>query len=327
MLHPPHVPRAPEGPQAGTPAEVAPQRAVVVVTGLSGAGKSSVLHALEDLGYETVDNPPLRLIDNLLPGPDGRPIAVGVDARRAEFSAEALLAALARLRAEPGVTLRLVFCQADDEMLQRRYTETRRRHPLAPEGRVADGIRRERDLLAPLLEAADLVLDTTDLALPRLRARIAAEFSAAPAGGLAVSVVSFSFRNGLPREADMVFDVRFLANPHYVADLKPKTGLDPAVAAYVEQDPDLPAIYARMTDLLASLLPRFVQEGKKYLTLAVGCTGGRHRSVHVAEKLARWLRGEGWRVDVSHRELDREGSRSAVASAPAGQPSSETGGV
>jgi len=274
-----------------------------------------------------VDNPPLRLIDNLLPGADGRPIAVGVDARRAEFSAEALLAALARLRGEPGVTLRLVFCQADDEMLQRRYTETRRRHPLAPEGRVADGIRRERELLAPVLDAADLVLDTTDLALPRLRARIAAEFSAAAAGGLAVAVVSFSFRNGLPREADMVFDVRFLANPHYVPDLKPKTGLDPAVAAYVEQDPDLPAIFARMTDLLASLLSRFVQEGKKYLTLAVGCTGGRHRSVHVAEKLARWLPREGWRVEVAHRELDREASRGASIAAPADRPSSVTGGV
>jgi len=284
----------------------APLLSVVVVTGMSGAGKSSVLHAFEDLGYETVDNPPLRLIDSLLPGADARPLALGIDARRAEFSAAGLLAALERLRARPGVRVTLLFCQAEDEALRRRYTETRRRHPLAAEGGVAEGIQRERAALAPLLEASDLVLDTSEMPLPRLRERIAAEFAPDPVSALSVAVVSFSFRQGLPREADLVFDVRFLANPHYVPELKEKTGLDPAVAAYVEADPDLDTILGHMTALLASLLPRFVREGKKYLTLAVGCTGGRHRSVHVAERIAAWLRQEGWRAEVTHRELSQD---------------------
>lgn len=298
--------------------ERAPQE-VVLVTGLSGAGKSSILRALEDAGFEAIDNPPLPLIEELVARPSsggGRRIAVGVDARSRGFDALAVLATLARLRANPALRPELLFAWADETVLLRRYTETRRRHPLAPEGRVSDGIAAERALTATLHAAADLIVDTTDLPPPALRRLIDQRYgpnaTASPQSGLALGVVSFSFVAGLPREADMVFDARFLRNPHYVASLRPLTGLDPAVGAYVEADPDFPAFFARVTDLLALVLPRFVDEGKKYATIAIGCTGGRHRSVHIVERLAARLREAGWRVTITHRELAREGAAPAL---------------
>jgi len=292
---------------------------VVLVSGLSGAGKSSILRALEDIGFEAIDNPPLPLIDELVARPlsgGARRIAVGVDARSRGFDAQAVLATLARLRANPTLRPELLFAWADETVLLRRYTETRRRHPLAPERRVSDGIAAERALTALLHEAADLVIDTTELPPPALRRLIDERYgphaAVATKAGLAVGVVSFSFVAGLPREADMVFDARFLRNPHYVASLQPRTGLDPAVGAYVEADPDFPAFFGRVTDLLGLVLPRFVEEGKKYATIAVGCTGGRHRSVHIVERLAETLREAGWRVTKTHRELAREGAAPAL---------------
>ena len=308
----------------------APRQPVVLVSGLSGAGKASILRALEDLGFEAVDNPPLKLIEDLVARAEpgfARKLAVGVDARTRGFDADAVLATLARLRRNPALRPELVFAWADEAALLRRYTETRRRHPLSPNGRVIEGVAAEQTLTAPLHEAADLVVDTTDLPLPALRRLIERRYgpqaSAEEQGGLAVSLLSFAFPAGLPREADMVFDARFLRNPHYVSALKPRTGLDPEVGAYVEADPDFPAFFMKLVDMLALLLPRFVQEGKKYVTIAIGCTGGRHRSVHIVETLASKLTETGWRVTTTHRELAREGS--LAPNAPAAGTATRTG--
>ncbi len=285
-------------------------RPVVIITGLSGAGRASILNMLEDLSFETVDNPPLAVLEALL-GDGDLPIAVGVDTRSRGFDPEKLLLIIERLRLRPDLSPTLLFATAEDAVLLRRYTETRRRHPLAPGGplgtRVQDGIAREILLMAPLREAADLLVDTTDVPLPELRRRMEARFRPEGAPGLSITVQSFGFPKGLPREADLVFDLRFLRNPHYEAALKPLTGRDAGVAAYVAEDPAFPAFWQNLTALLDPLLPRYVAEGKKYLTIALGCTGGRHRSVFVAEKLAAHLAStsamHGWRVELSHREL------------------------
>jgi UPF0042 nucleotide-binding protein len=282
------------------------RRQVVLVTGLSGAGKASILRALEDLGYETVDNPPLAVLEALV-GDGGQPLAAGVDSRTRDFDPQAALLLLERLRLRPDITATLVFATADADALLRRYTETRRRHPLAPGGprghNVADGIAREAALLAPLRETAEMLVDTTDLPLPDLRRMVERRFGIEGAAGMGVSVLSFAYPKGLPREADLVFDLRFLRNPHYDEALRPLTGRDPAVAAFIEADPDFAPFWRCMTEMLRPLLPRYAQEGKKYLTIALGCTGGKHRSVLAAERLAHHIVSQGWRVDLFHREL------------------------
>jgi UPF0042 nucleotide-binding protein len=289
---------------------------VVLVTGLSGAGKESILRALEDLGYDAVDNPPLTLVEALVRQAP-KPIAVGLDARTTGFDACLLLATLDRLRQEPSLHIELVYATAENTVLLRRYTETRRRHPLAPSGRVMDGIEREQALTVPLRDAADLVVDTSDLPLAKLRSMIGDRFGMRDGRGneavpMTLTLISFAFPAGLPRESDIVFDARFLRNPHYDPILRPLTGMDPAVAAYVEADPDYEAFFARILDLLELVLPRFVQEGKKYATIAIGCTGGRHRSVRTVERLAPILTRMGggrqehsWRVTTVHRELTK----------------------
>jgi UPF0042 nucleotide-binding protein len=300
------------------------QQPFVLVSGLSGAGKVSILRALEDIGFEAVDNPPLDIIEELVSGPGGtRRIAVGVDARSRGFDAQAVLATLARLRRNPALRPQLVFAWADESVLLRRFTETRRRHPLAPLGRVSDGIAAEQLLTAPLHAAADLVVDTSDLPLASLRQLIEHRYGANAADdpqlGLSLSLISFAFPAGLPRESDIVLDARFLRNPHYVPHLRDRTGQDAEVSAYVADDPDYPAFLTGVMELLALVLPRFVQEGKKYATIAVGCTGGHHRSVTVIEHLAFHLIQAGWRVTTTHRELAREGilSQAALHRAPA----------
>ncbi|MGI4946400.1 MAG: RNase adapter RapZ [Janthinobacterium lividum] len=295
---------------------------VVLVSGLSGAGKASILRALEDVGYEAVDNPPLTMVPDLA-GRAERPLAVGLDARSRGFDAGLVLATLADLREKPGLLPELVYATADETALLRRYTETRRRHPLAPQGRVVDGIAAEAALTQPLRDAADLLLDTSELPLAELRRLIEQRFkpdpdAGAPEARLVVSLISFAFPAGLPREADMVFDARFLRNPHYDPILRPGTGLDADVAAYVEADPDFLGFYNGIIGLLDLVLPRFVQEGKRYATVAVGCTGGRHRSVRIVERLAAELRGHddgaasGWQVTATHRELARKGIAGAI---------------
>ena len=293
------------------------RRRVVLVTGLSGAGRSSILRVLEDLGYEAVDNPPVILIEELACRADG-PVAIGIDARSRGFDAAAMLAALERLRQTEVLAPELVFAFAEEGSLLRRFTETRRRHPLAPEGPVTDGITRETAITLPLRAAADLVIDTSDTALPVLRQLVEARFAALHCSrrSLTVSLLSFGYPRGLPKEADLVFDARFLRNPHYNTQLRPRTGMDAEVAAYVEADPDFSCFFDQIVVMLRLLLPRFVQEGKKYVTIAVGCTGGRHRSVRIVEKLAVQLRNAecsersgldmpAWQVTVAHRELQK----------------------
>ncbi len=300
---------------------------VVLITGLSGAGKASTLRALEDLGYEAVDNPPVGMIEAVV-ARGGAKLAIGVDARTRGFDSQEVLAALDRLRANPDLQHELIYVTADETALLRRYTESRRRHPLAPQGLVADGIAAERTLTAGLRAAADLTIDTSDLKLTELRQRMERHFGASmgdEARGLVVSLISFAFPRGLPQDADLVFDARFLRNPHYDPILSAGTGLDPAVGAYVATDPDFGIFFARVAELVEMLLPRFVQEGKKYTTVAIGCTGGRHRSVFLIEKLAERLAtprevgggsGSGWRLHVSHRELARIGQDHGTGTAP-----------
>lgn len=284
---------------------------VVMITGMSGAGLSVALKALEDLGYEAVDNLRLSLVPALLQQTDtkARPLALVIDSRTRDFSADALLAHLEALRARSDLDARLLFLDCGDDVLQRRFTETRRRHPLAVDRPVTDGIVLERALLAPVKLRADLIVDTTLLSIHDLRRLMAGEYQLGAQAALQVFVTSFSFRQGLPREADLVFDVRFLVNPHWDPELRPLTGLDPAVAERVAGDPDWPAFFAGVTNLLRPLLPRYKQEGKSYLTIAFGCTGGKHRSVFAAERLAEWLRGLGLSVGLGHRDLDRGGDR------------------
>lgn len=279
----------------------------VIVTGLSGAGKTSALKVLEDLGYEAVDNLPVMLLASLMQGGGGRPLAVGIDIRTRDFGVEPVLAEIDRIMAETGRDVRLLFLDCDDEVLRRRFTETRRRHPLAADRPLIDGIRHERGLVSPLKRRADVVFDTSNLAPGEFKRVLSSHFAMDSDRDLLVFVTSFAYREGLPREADLVFDARFLANPHYVAELKPLTGRDQGVADYVSADPAFAGFFGSLTDLLAPLLPRFAAEGKSYLTIAVGCTGGRHRSVYVAERLAHWLKDQGARVELRHRELGLEG--------------------
>ena len=279
---------------------------LVLVTGVSGAGKSSALKALEDMGFEAVDNLPLSLMGRLVaPGDFPHPIAAGVDIRTREFGAEAFLEQVAELRARADVDVKVLFMDCDDQVLTRRYAETRRRHPLAIDRPVADGIRQERTLLAPLREQADVVMDTSDMSLGAQKAAMEDHFSVHGDPGLPVFVVSFSYKNGVPRDADLVFDVRFLKNPHYDLDLRPLTGLDEKVGLHVAGDPGFDEFFGHLTALLGPLLPRYAAEGKSYLTIAVGCTGGRHRSVYVAERLGAWLGGQGEKARVRHRDLDK----------------------
>ncbi len=298
------------------------KRRVVLVSGLSGGGKASALRILEDLGYEAVDNLPVSMIETVVQGAE-RNLTIGVDTRTSGFNATAVLATLGRLRADPARRAEMIYLFADEASLLRRYTETRRRHPMAPQGRVLDGIAAEIGLTGSLREAADLAIDTSDLPVAALRQLIESHFgpaSAREAPALVVTLISFAYPLGLPKEADLVFDGRFLRNPHYDPVLRPHTGLDREVGAYVAADPDFGRFFACLTQMVELLLPRFVQEGKKYATIAIGCTGGHHRSVYLVERLsdhlaelisAKELR---WRLHVSHRELAREGLSAAYLS-------------
>ncbi len=296
------------GPGAALPPQQAAgngRRSVVLLTGLSGAGMSTALKGLEDLGYEAVDNLPLALVPHLVAEGDNRgtPLAVVIDCRNRDFAADALLRQVDILRERRDLDLSLVFVTADVEVLQRRFTETRRRHPLAQDRPIADGIQKERAVLAPVRDRADLVIDTSLLNMHELKRTVGGRFAADRQPGLLVSVMSFSFRRGLPREADLVFDVRFLSNPYWDENLRSHSGLEADVQAYIAADPDFDGFVASLKGLVGPLLPRFNREGKSYLTIAVGCTGGWHRSVFVAELLSQWLRDEGYRVGLAHRDL------------------------
>jgi UPF0042 nucleotide-binding protein len=277
---------------------------LVVVTGMAGAGRLTCLKALEDSGFEAVDNMPLDLAARLLTSgePVTRDLAIGIDSRTRAFAPGRLLDVLARALA-CGHHVLLLYLECDDEVLRRRFTETRRRHPLATDRPLGDGIQQERALLAPVKAASDMVIDTSLLSVADFRSLLAERFPPQQGAKLSITVVSFAYRNGLPREADLVFDVRFLDNPHYVDELRPRTGLDPAVQAHVRADPAFQPFIDHLEALLVPLLPRYSAEGKSYLTIAIGCTGGQHRSVFIAELLRRHLAEQGWRTGVRHREL------------------------
>jgi UPF0042 nucleotide-binding protein len=282
---------------------------LVVITGHSGAGKSEAIAAFEDGGYFCVDNLPPRMIDSLgelfrHEGSGVERAAVVSDVRGGEYFDD-LIQVLEDLDGD-GLKPQVLFLEADEETLLNRYKETRRRHPLAPEGRIVDGIRAERELLAPLRERADMVMNTSDLTGAELRRRIAEEMLDGEDGGeLALTLLTFGFKNGPPRDADLTLDVRFLPNPHYVDELRPLTGMDEQVRAYVEQGTQAGEFYGRLLPLLEFLVPAYVTEGKSHLTIAVGCTGGRHRSVTVADRIRRDLAArEDVIVRVKHRDVE-----------------------
>jgi RNase adaptor protein for sRNA GlmZ degradation len=313
----------PAPPPPGSPSLTAPVEGVpppmLIISGMSGAGKSTTLKALEDLDYEAVDNLPLGLVETLLTSAEGgdgppRPLAFGIDTRTRAFDAEALAARLRVLRDE-GVDIRLIYLDCSDDELVRRFSETRRRHPLAADRPAADGIGRERELTAPLKRWADMVIDTTDLSAADLRRRIAERLGRGGQHPLTITIQSFGFAHGLPRNSDLVFDMRFLANPHWDIALRPLTGEDAAVAAYVAADPAYAPAIDRIADLLLTLLPGYGREGKAYLTIAIGCTGGRHRSVAVSRELQARLQAAGHAALLVHRDVGKHGNDAAVLTA------------
>lgn len=272
---------------------------ILFITGLSGAGMSSALKILEDLGYEVFDNFPLSLIDNLLQEAQPRPIAIGIDTRTRGFDPQAIIAKAGTL----GAKLLLITC--DETVLQKRFSETRRKHPLAGDRPASAGIKKELGLLYDFREIADSIIDTTELTIHDLRRVLNGLYAENKGGKLNITVMSFGFKNGLPREADIVMDCRFLANPHWEEALKPLTGRDAAVQDYVGKDAAFKPFFENLQRLLEPLLDSYAKEGKSYLTIALGCTGGKHRSVFVAEKLAEWLQQKSVPTSVEHRDLNR----------------------
>jgi RNase adapter protein RapZ len=278
---------------------------IVLVTGPSGAGRSTAIHALEDAGFEVIDNLPLSLVPRLTDGPPlSRPLALGLDVRNRDFNATALIELIDMLTRDPRVAAEVLYLDCAPAELIRRYSETRRRHPLAPNETPAEGVEREIDLLAPVKVRADHLIDTTEMTPHDLKAEVAGWFGQGPVR-LALSVQSFSYKRGVPRGLDMIFDCRFLANPHWVAALRDRDGRDPAVAAHIAADPRFAEFFDRVAGLVRFLLPAQLQEGKAHLAIGFGCTGGQHRSVYVAEQMAAALAEDGWPVAKRHRELER----------------------
>jgi len=285
---------------------------LILVTGPSGAGRSTAIHALEDLGYEAIDNLPLSLIPRLTDGPTiGHPIALGIDVRNRDFSATALIELIDTLTRDPRVGLELLYLDCAPNTLIRRFSQTKRRHPLASSETPTEGITREIDLLAPIRVRADHLIDTTEMSPHDLKSELQTWFSKGAAAPMAVSVQSFSYKRGLPRGLDMVFDCRFLRNPYWNPDLRQKDGRDTAVATHVAEDPRFDDFIARVSGLLLMLLPAHLAEGKAHLSIGFGCTGGQHRSVAVAEKMGKVLADAGWPVSKRHRELERRGAEAA----------------
>lgn len=299
---PPEPADGPADPPSETawPPALAP---VVLVTGPSGAGRSTAIDALEDLGFESIDNLPISLLPRLLDPPPARPLALGIDSRNRDFGAEALVRAMDDLASRPGA--QLLYLDCDPEVLRRRFSSTRRRHPLVPDGDPAEGIARERAILAPVRARADIVLDTTALSPHELRAAVEGWFALEGGQALAVTVESFSYKRGLPPGLDIVLDCRFLKNPHWDEALRPLDGRDARVAAYVAADPRHGPFLGRLTEMVLELLPAYRAEGRAHLAIGFGCTGGQHRSVALAESLGRALAEAGWQVSKRHRELDR----------------------
>ncbi|WP_211299377.1 RNase adapter RapZ [Pukyongiella litopenaei] len=281
------------------------QAQVILVTGPSGAGRSTAINVLEDLQFETIDNLPLNLLPRLLDGPaPNRPLALGIDTRNRDFSTAGLLDMIDRLSRRPGTELTVLYIDCREDVLLRRFSETRRRHPMAPAESPGIGIARELSLLSDIRGRADILVDTSDLNVHQLRAEIERWLAPASGPALAVTVQSFSYKRGLPRGIDMVFDCRFLANPYWQPDLRDLDGRDAAVAAHVRADARFAPFFERVLDLTQLLLPAYREEGKAHLSIGFGCTGGQHRSVALAEALAMALAEQGQQVSIRHRELE-----------------------
>ncbi|WP_313348648.1 RNase adapter RapZ [Paracoccus sp. (in: a-proteobacteria)] len=279
---------------------------LVLITGPSGAGRSTAINVLEDLGYEAIDNLPLSLIPRLLDGPPRPvPLALGLDVRNRDFSVANLIELIDRLTRLPEYAPEVLFLDCATEQLLRRFNETRRRHPLRAEGSPLDAIRAERDMLAPIRARADVLVDTSELSPHDLKAELSRWFETEPGRRLTVSVQSFSYKRGVPRGVDMMFDCRFLTNPHWRPELRPLDGRDAPVQDYVMADSRFEEFFGRVRDLALFTLPAHLEEGKAHLAIGFGCTGGRHRSVTMAEKMADALAKAGWQVSIRHRELER----------------------
>ena len=305
-------------------------KTILLLSGLSGAGKTTALKTLEDMGWEVVDNIPLVLLDRLLdtPLPEGhageyaRPLALGIDARTRGFDAAAIVQRIKTLRERHGHDIETLFLDCSGSELERRFAETRRRHPLALDRPAADGIARERELTEPLRRWAGQVIDTTGTTTNALQQEIRARFSRERLSDPVLTILSFGFSRGMPRNADLMFDMRFLRNPHWVDALRPKTGLDPEVAAYIREDPAYEDAVGRIEQLLATLLPRYAEGGKTYITVAFGCTGGKHRSVHVAARVAKYLQAAGFSPTLLHRNIESVPQESLEKHRPGGPKAS-----
>lgn len=296
------------------PEATSPRQRVLLVTGLLGAGKTTALRVLEDLGWETIDNFPIRLLDRLIDNPDAQrtelraPLAIGFDARTRGFDPNKVIDRVKRLVQRPDLELTTLFLDCSGAELERRYNETRRRHPMAQDMPVTAGIASERELLEPLRRWADMVISTTDFTTNDLQQAIRERFAENAPKRTTVTVTSFGFSRGMPPIADLVFDMRFLDNPHWDPQLRPLTGQDGPVGAHITRDPAWTEAFNRISDLVLTLLPRYAAQGKAYVNIAFGCTGGRHRSVFSAEQLAKVLAEAGFTPTVIHRNL---GSRAA----------------
>ncbi|WP_428027831.1 RNase adapter RapZ [Altererythrobacter sp.] len=304
-MTPSHDPESP-APAPGEPLRVA------LVTGLSGAGKTTALQVLEDLGWEVIDNFPIRLLKRLIARPDGQHnmLAVGFDSRTRGFVPRKVIELVKELSGREDLSLSTLFIDCASGELERRYNETRRPHPMAHERPLQEGIRAERELMGPLRRWADMVIDTSEMSSNQLQQHVRELYGDHAARPMMVTVSSFGFARGMPPLADLVFDMRFLDNPHWIDELRPLTGLDEPVGAHIRQDPGFESAFGQIRGLLLDLLPRYQAQGKSYVHIAFGCTGGRHRSVYTAERMAEGLREAGFSPTVRHRNL---GSRTTDA--------------
>ena len=278
---------------------------LVIITGMSGAGKTVAVQSFEDLGYFCIDNMPPTLLPTFweLVKESGKisRIALVIDLRSRDFfnEVDSLIATLDNTQL---VTTRIIFLDSSDSVLVSRYKETRRNHPLAPDGRVSDGIARERELLMDLRTRAQIIIDTSDISPRQLRERLIKDFATKDYQTFHVEVMSFGFKYGVPIDADIIWDVRFLPNPHYIPELRPQTGIDAPVYDYVMKQPETQAFYSKLIDVIEFCLPGYKKEGKSSVTIAIGCTGGKHRSVAIAERIANHLKTDNYAVNISHRD-------------------------
>ena len=282
------------------------KRRIVFISGMSGAGLTTARGAFQDQGFQVIDSIPLFLLGALLEK-SSEPLALSIDARTRDFSAQTVIDLIGQLNQKQDTEAKLVFLDCDDAQLLQRFSETRRVHPLAADRPVLDGLKRERELLQPLINRADLRIDTTSLSTTELRHLVTGHFPADAGRGMQVQVMSFSYRYGVPQQADLVLDARFLRNPHYDPVLKPQTGQDDAVGEYINADPHFSAYLDSLRQMLTAMLPGLKNNDRAYFTLAFGCTGGRHRSVFLAETMADWLNQNGYPARTNHRELERLG--------------------